>query len=110
MGIDTARRVVRHVAIAVTAALMVASVGASAQTLSARETTQSVQVLLTELFEHERIGVHRSVVIGSVATRDVEEEPAVLVHKPRPCFVTGALVRGLEKPRQHLRDSSSLHR
>jgi hypothetical protein len=31
MGIDTARRVVRHVAIAVTAALMVASVGASAQ-------------------------------------------------------------------------------
>jgi osmotically-inducible protein OsmY len=49
MGIDTARRVVRHVAIAVTAALMVASVGASAQTLSARETTQSVQRALERL-------------------------------------------------------------
>ena len=49
MGIDTARRVVRHVATAVTAALMVASVGASAQTLSARETTQSVQRALERL-------------------------------------------------------------
>ena len=49
MGIDTARRVVRHVAIAVTAALMVASVGASAQTPSARETTQSVQRALERL-------------------------------------------------------------
>ena len=49
MGIDTARRVVRHVAIAVAAALMVASVGASAQTLSARETTQSVQRALERL-------------------------------------------------------------
>jgi osmotically-inducible protein OsmY len=49
MGIDTARSVVRHVAIAVTAALMVASVGASAQTLSARETTQSVQRALERL-------------------------------------------------------------
>jgi len=49
MGIDTVRRVVRHVAIAVTAALMVASVGASAQTLSARETTQSVQRALERL-------------------------------------------------------------
>jgi hyperosmotically inducible protein len=49
MGIDTARRVVRHVAIAVTAALMIASVGASAQTLSARETTQSVQRALERL-------------------------------------------------------------
>ena len=49
MGIDTARRVVRHVAIAVTVALMVASVGASAQTLSARETTQSVQRALERL-------------------------------------------------------------
>jgi hyperosmotically inducible protein len=48
MGIDTARRVVRHVAIAVTAALIVASVGA-AQTLSARETTQSVQRALERL-------------------------------------------------------------
>ena len=49
MGIDTARRVVRHVAIAVAAALMVASVGVSAQTLSARETTQSVQRALERL-------------------------------------------------------------
>jgi osmotically-inducible protein OsmY len=49
MGIETARRTVRHVAIAVATALTVASVAAGAQTLSARETTRSVQRALERL-------------------------------------------------------------
>jgi len=49
MRTETARRTVPRLAIAVATALMIASVGAGAQTLSAGETTQSVQRALERL-------------------------------------------------------------